>query len=149
MRADIRGRTGVYYIYPHCPSALSDNVNGQGGQSVRFLQNNAFSNAKLDSDCSLTTSESSGLIVLCQGKIQKIGGKNMKLNELHHKLMESMSGKEREDFEKGLKALDMDSPTDREALRESIKRYRPDWTDAQLDTFVNPEASPKNTDWIV
>jgi len=45
IRADIRGRTGVYYIYPHCPSALSDNANGQGGQSVRFLENNAFSNA--------------------------------------------------------------------------------------------------------
>ena len=36
VRADIRGRTGGYYISPHCPSALSDNANGQGGQSVRF-----------------------------------------------------------------------------------------------------------------
>ena len=36
MRVDIRGRTGGYYISPHCPSALSDNANGQGGQSVRL-----------------------------------------------------------------------------------------------------------------
>lgn len=38
MKTDIRGRTGGYIISPHCPSALSDNVNGQGGQSVRFKQ---------------------------------------------------------------------------------------------------------------
>ena len=73
----------------------------------------------------------------------------MRLDELHHKLMESMSGKERADFEAGLKALNMANPSDRAALRESIKRLRPDWTEAQLDTFVNPEASPENTDWIV
>ena len=34
--ADNGGRTGVYYIYPPCPSALSDNVNGQGGHFVRL-----------------------------------------------------------------------------------------------------------------
>jgi hypothetical protein len=38
MKADIRGRTGGYYISPHCPSVLSDNANGQGGQSVHFKQ---------------------------------------------------------------------------------------------------------------
>jgi len=38
---DIQGRTGEYYIFPHCPSALLDNVDGQGGQSVRLsLLNN-------------------------------------------------------------------------------------------------------------
>jgi hypothetical protein len=36
IKADTGGRTGVYYIYPYCPSALSDKVDGQGGQSVRF-----------------------------------------------------------------------------------------------------------------
>ena len=30
---------------PLCPVRPSDNVYGQGGQSVRFSQNNAFSNA--------------------------------------------------------------------------------------------------------
>ena len=140
-------RNRGYYISP--PVMLRNTVTGCY-ITVMLLENNANCNARLASDCGLTTSESSGLIVLCQDKIQKIGGKNtMRLSELHHKLMESMSGKEREDFEKGLKALDLDSPTDREALRESIKRYRPDWTEAQLDIFVNPEASPKNTDWIV
>lgn len=41
-RVDIRGRTGDYYIVPPCPSALSDNVDGQSGRSVR-LQDNAQS----------------------------------------------------------------------------------------------------------
>ena len=73
----------------------------------------------------------------------------MKLDKLHIKLMETMSGKEREDFLKGLKALNLDNPEDRIALRESIKRLHPEYTTEQLDIFVNPEASPKNTDWIV
>jgi len=63
-RADIRGRTGDYYIVPHCPSALLDNVYGQGGQSVRFLENNAFSDAKLAVSDGRFTSENSGLLVL-------------------------------------------------------------------------------------
>lgn len=40
------------------------NVDGQGGQSVCFLENNANCNVKLASDCGLTTSESSELLVL-------------------------------------------------------------------------------------
>lgn len=43
---------------------LTDNVGKHGGQSVRFLENNANCNAELASDCGLTTSESSGFIVL-------------------------------------------------------------------------------------
>lgn len=35
IRADTGGGQWVY-IYPHCPSALSDNVNGQGGHFVRL-----------------------------------------------------------------------------------------------------------------
>ena len=73
----------------------------------------------------------------------------MKLDKLHIKLMETMSEAEKRDFEAGLKSLNLDSPSDPEALRESIKRYRPDWTEAQLDIFVNPEASSKNPDWII
>ena len=60
-----RGRTRDYYIVPPCPSALSDNVDGQGGQSVRFLENNAFSNANLALKGVKFTSESSGLIDRC------------------------------------------------------------------------------------
>ena len=43
---------------------LTDNVCGQGGQSVRFLGNNANCNAKLALRDGKVTSESSGLIVL-------------------------------------------------------------------------------------
>ena len=73
----------------------------------------------------------------------------MRLDKLHIKLMETMSEAEKRDFEAGLKSLNMDSPTDREALRESIKRLRPDFSEAQIDIFINPEARPENTDWIV
>lgn len=73
----------------------------------------------------------------------------MRLDKLHIKLMETMNEAEKQSFKAGLKALNMDSPTDREALRESIKRLRPDFSEAMVEIFVNPEASPKNTDWIV
>ena len=60
----------------------------------------------------------------------------MRLDELHHKLMESMSEKEKESFLEGLKALNIANPDDRAALRESIKRARPDFTEAQIDIFI-------------
>lgn len=66
----------------------------------------------------------------------------MRPDELHVKLMETMSDEERRDFEVGLKALNMDNPADREALRESIKRLRPDFTEAQIELFVGGEIKP-------
>jgi len=62
--ADIQGRTGGYYISPPCPSALLDNVDGQGGQSVRFLENNANYNASLYVEVGIFSFESSELLVL-------------------------------------------------------------------------------------
>ena len=72
----------------------------------------------------------------------------MKLNELHHKLMESMSEKERADFEAGLKALNMANPADRAALRESARRAFPDYTEAQIEIFVTGEAPPEKREWL-
>ena len=60
----------------------------------------------------------------------------MRLDELNAKILEGLSGKAKEDFEAGLKALNMANPADRMALRESIKRLRPDFSEAQLDIFV-------------
>ena len=60
----------------------------------------------------------------------------MKLEDVHMKILEGLSGKAKEDFEAGLKALNMANPTDRIALRESIKRLRPDFTEAQIDIFI-------------
>jgi len=145
--ADNGGRTGVYYIYPPCPSALSDNVNGQGGQSVR-LQNNAFSNASQLQGVRELRVKAEVMQTADRGKIQKIGGENVELNKLHHKLMESMSEKERADFEAGLKALNMANPADRAALRESFKRLRPDATERELDIMVSGEAPPDNPEWL-
>ena len=65
----------------------------------------------------------------------------MKLDELNLKILEGLSGKEKEDFERGLKLLNMANPADREALRESIRRARPDFIETQIDIFVEGEAS--------
>jgi len=73
----------------------------------------------------------------------------MKLNELHLKLLEGMTPAEQASFREGLKALNMADPADRIALRESVKRLRPDFSEAQIDIFVNPEAGPKNAAWII
>lgn len=63
----------------------------------------------------------------------------MRLNEVNAEILKGLSGKEKEDFEAGLKALNMAKPADREALRESIRRARPDFTEAQIDIFVEGE----------
>lgn len=67
----------------------------------------------------------------------------MELDKLHSRILESLSGKEREDFLAGLEALDMDNPADREALRESIRRARPDFTEKQIDIFVEGRVKPE------
>ena len=67
----------------------------------------------------------------------------MRLDELNAKILAGLSGQEKQDFEAGLKALNMANPADRVALREAIKRLRPDFTESQLDTFVNGEAKPE------
>jgi len=51
--------------YPRLLS-VTDKVDGQGGQSVRFLQNNGNCNAKLAIDYGLTTNGINGLIDRCQ-----------------------------------------------------------------------------------
>ena len=68
----------------------------------------------------------------------------MRLNELNVKILEGLSGEAKRDFEEGLKLLNMDSPADREALRESIRKLRPDFTEAQIETFVSPETKPES-----
>jgi hypothetical protein len=60
----------------------------------------------------------------------------MKVEELHAKILEGLSGQEKEDFLAGLKALNMENPADRVALRESVKRCHPEWTEAQVDVFM-------------
>ena len=71
----------------------------------------------------------------------------MRLDELHMKILEGLSEKDRLDFEAGLRNLNMESPADRMALRESIKRLRPDFSEAQLDLFIEVEVK-SDADWI-
>jgi len=37
---------------------------------------------------------------------------------------------------KGMGGKQADPKADKEALRESVKRLRPEWTEAQIETFV-------------
>ena len=72
----------------------------------------------------------------------------MRPDELYIELMENMSDEEKRQFLDGLKALDIANPIDREALRESIKRLRPDFTEAQIGIFVEGRARPETDDWM-
>ncbi len=66
----------------------------------------------------------------------------MRVDELHVGILGGLSGKAKEDFEAGLRDLNMANPADREALRESFKRSNPDWTEVQLDTAVDGRFPP-------
>lgn len=68
----------------------------------------------------------------------------MRIEEVNAKILEGLSGQERRNFEAGLAALNMANPADRIALREAIKRLRPDFTDDQLDIFIEGEVKPEN-----
>ena len=72
----------------------------------------------------------------------------MKLEDVHLKILEGLSGKEREDFLKGLTALNMVNPEDREALRESIRKIRPDFTPEQVEIFVTGQPPPDKRGWL-
>lgn len=69
----------------------------------------------------------------------------MKLEEVNAKILEGLSGKERQAFEAGLKALtlNMANPADledREALKESFRKAKPDWTEKALEAAVQGRA---------
>jgi len=72
----------------------------------------------------------------------------MRLEEVNARILEGLSGKERETFIAGLKALNMANPADREALRESICKARPDFTPEQIEIFVTGEAPPDKQEWL-
>lgn len=72
----------------------------------------------------------------------------MKLEDLNARILEGLSGQEKRDFEAGLEALNMANPADRIALREAIKRLRPDFTEAQIDIMVSGEAPPHKQEWL-
>jgi hypothetical protein len=66
MKSRHPGRTGEYIILPPCPSALSDNANGQGGQSVRLKLVYCQLIDSLASGAGRITSESIGLLNRCE-----------------------------------------------------------------------------------
>ncbi|HUU63187.1 MAG TPA: hypothetical protein VMX96_04615 [Dehalococcoidia bacterium] len=72
----------------------------------------------------------------------------MKIDEINSKILEGLSGKEKEYFLAGLRNLNMSNPADREALRESIRKARPDFTPEQVEIFVTGEAPPDKQEWL-
>ena len=72
----------------------------------------------------------------------------MKIEEVNARILEMLSGKEKEDFESGLKALNITDPADRIALRESVKRLMPDFSEAQIDIFIEGKAKSETDSWI-
>ena len=72
----------------------------------------------------------------------------MRVDEVNARILEGLSGEAKRDFEAGLKSLSMGNPADREALRESVKRLCPDFTEAQIDIFVAGEVKPETDEWM-
>ena len=70
-----------------------------------------------------------------------------RLEEVHMRILEGLSGEARKDAERGLRLLGIDNPSDKEALRQSIKKLRPDFTDAQVELFVQGKAESER-DWV-
>lgn len=72
----------------------------------------------------------------------------MKLDAVNARILEGLSGKAKSDFEAGLKSLNMANLADREALRESVRNLRPDFSEAQIDIMVSGEAPPDKQEWL-
>ena len=62
--------------------------------------------------------------------------------------LRGLDGDRRTGFLVGLKALGMSNPTDRAALRESVKRAFPGYSEKQVDVFVDGDVQPE-ADWMV
>ncbi len=59
-----------------------------------------------------------------------------RLNDLNLEILAGLSGKEKEDFKRGLRIAGIPDPEGRAALRESFRRLHPEWTEAQLEVAV-------------
>ena len=64
-----------------------------------------------------------------------------RIEDLNREILAGLSGKEKEDFERGLHNMGMTNPDDRDALRAAFKRLRPDATERELDIMVSGKAS--------
>ena len=79
------------------------------------------------------------------------GSRGRRADQVIIRALRGLDGDRRTDFLAGLKALGMSDPTEREALRESARQAFPDYTEEQLDIFVDGEISPEpeSLPWIV
>lgn len=70
----------------------------------------------------------------------------MKLEDLNAKILKGLEGQAKADFIAGLEKLNMDNPADRDALEQSIRRLRPDFTPEQIEIFVSGKVKSE-ADW--
>jgi hypothetical protein len=70
-----------------------------------------------------------------------------KVERIYAQMLEEAHGEDRKNLERGMKLLGIDNPLDKEALRKSIRRLRPDFTDEQVELFVQGKAETKR-DWV-
>lgn len=71
------------------------------------------------------------------------------LDNLNAEILAGLTGKERENFEKGLRKLGMANPANRDALRAAFRRLNPNATERDLDIMVSGKAPQDNKqEWI-
>lgn len=67
---------------------------------------------------------------------QKIKTKESGIEQLNLKMMQNLTGEERENFKHGLHILGQVNPEDRAALRDSFRRLHPEYTEEQIEIAV-------------
>jgi hypothetical protein len=68
--------------------------------------------------------------------------------DINAEILASLSGKEKEDFKRGLQLLGIPDPESRAALRDAFKRANPNASEKELDIMVNGKAPPENKGWL-
>ena len=66
----------------------------------------------------------------------------MRIEEVNQRILEGLSEEEQKAFKEGLKRLSADSGDDMRALRESVRRLHPEYTERQLDLFCGVKPKP-------
>jgi len=66
----------------------------------------------------------------------------VRIEEVNQKILEGLSEEEQKAFKEGLSRLSADSGDDMRALRESVRRVHPEYTEEQLDLFCGVKPEP-------
>ena len=81
---------------------------------------------------------------------QKVKVMESNRDRVNLETLQNLTGKDRENFERGLRNLGMTNPADKADLRTAFKRYKPNATDRELDIMASGEApEDSKPEWIV